>query len=214
MTPRIRRQKRLWVLFLLLAATPAATAGTTVSHVRVQGDTVTAIFAVEPPDPGNCVLNLVAVVAADLIEKVLQSGRTQFLRTTVTVAQFDTCVGDLLFIGEGSTDVADLQISSNLRTATLAAMVAVTDALSGTVSNFQLNLTWKATSKASTVNSVDSFKDKDLGIKIKTHSHSTMAEAVATGTVIGIGQNFTPEPSESGTIQRGNDGTHTVQKDF
>jgi hypothetical protein len=90
----------------------------------------------------------------------------------------------------------------------------VADILSGTSSNFELNLTWKATSKATTTNTNELFKDRTVGIKVMTRSHSTMAEAVATGTVVGLGYNFTPKPSETATIQRQNDGTHSVQKTF
>lgn len=213
MTPGTHLTKGLLVLLVLLAAAPAAIAGTTVSDVRVQGDTVTAIFSAG--DPGDdCLLSFATVIAADSIEKILLSGRTQLLKTSVTVSRFDLCTGDILFVGDGNTDVADFQISSDFGTATLTATVPVTDALTGSTSDFLLNLTWTATSKARTANFVESFTDKDLGIRIKTTSHSRMAEAVATGTVIGIGHNFTPGPSDSATIQRFNDGTHTIQKTF
>jgi hypothetical protein len=213
MMRRLRWNPGLLMLPLLLVGAPAVEARTTVSDFRVKGNTATALF--ESVDPNNsCLVTFVSVVSADTIEKILQSGRTQFVRTTVVIAQQDTCTQEVLFFGEGSTDVHVFQVASNLSTAKLTATVPIVDLLSGTFSDFQFSLTWTATSKATTTNSTESFKDKELGIKIRTKSHSTMVEAVATGTVIGLGQNFTPESSDEATIQRQNNGSHSVQKTF
>jgi hypothetical protein len=90
--------------------------------------------------------------------------------------------------------------------------VTVHDALTGSSSTFKVYVNWTATSEPTRTVFKDNFKDKELGIKIKVHSHSTMADAVAEGTVVGIGRNFTPEPSESASIHRFNDATREVTK--
>src|SRR4029453_6351259 len=92
----LRWNKGLLILPLLLAVAPTAEATTTVSDFRLKGNTATAIF--EAVDPSNsCLLNFVSVASADQIERVLQGGRTQLLRTTITVIQVDTCNDLLLF---------------------------------------------------------------------------------------------------------------------
>jgi hypothetical protein len=47
---------------------------------------------------------------------------------------------------------------------------------------------------------------------ITAFMRGTQAEATATGTVFGFGQNFAPEASDTATIQKQNDGTLTIQK--
>ncbi len=213
MTRRTHWNKGLLVFLLLLGDAPTATARTIVSEFRLKGVAATALFVAFDPNDG-CLFNLVDVVSADLIEKVLQNGRTQVLRTTVQVIQFDTCTDFFLVDGFGETDIHTLEVAADLSSAQLTATVEVFDDFLESFVTFQLNLTWNATSKASTGNFVESFKDKELGINIKNHIRSTMAEAVATGTVIGLGYNFSPEPSDSGTIQRGSDSVHIVQRGF
>lgn len=212
-TPRIHWNKALFVLPLLLATATVTHAGTTISDVRVKGNTATAIFSsVDPVNP--CLLQFASIVSADRLEKTTSTGKILVFKTTLSVSKFDTCTGDLLFIGEGSTSTHSFFVASDLTSAEVTATVPVLDALSGSTENFSVSLTWNATTRGVVTNSVDSFKDKDLGIKIKTYSHSTAAEAVAVGEVFGIGFNFTPSPSDSATIQRFNDGTHSVQKNF
>jgi hypothetical protein len=73
-------------------------------------------------------------------------------------------------------------------------------------------LSWKATAKAEFVHTKETFQDPELGIKITAQSRGRLAEAVATGMVVGDGQNFTPEASDTATIQKQNDGVLTIQK--
>jgi hypothetical protein len=214
MPPRMRWTIGLLLLpVLLLAAALVAQATTTVSYFRVKGDTGVALFSgVEPSN--ECVLNFAAVVAADIIEKDRQSGKTLNLKTTVAISQVDTCVGELLFLGEGVTDISTFQVASNLSTATLTATVPVTDVLSRSTANFEVNVTWQATSKPTTTNVVESFTDKALGLKVKSSFHGRVAEAVATGSVVGLDRNFTLLPSDQATIGQATDGTHIVEKSF
>jgi hypothetical protein len=213
MTSRMRSSKSLFILPLLLATVPVTHAGTTVSDVRVRGDTITAIFSsIDPLNP--CPQTFASVLSADSIEKTTSTGMILVFKTTLAVSEFDICVGDILFIGEGNTSTHTLFVASNLTSAEVTATVPVVDQLSGSVSTFSVSMAWKAITRATITNTVDSFKDKDLGVKVKTVSHSTAAEAIATGEVYGIGTNFTPLPSDSATIQRFNEGTHTIEKTF
>ena len=103
-------------------------------------------------------------------------------------------------------------VAPNLASATLTATVPVDDALTGQTSTFQVNLSWKADGKPEFLKNEETFADPELGIRIKSTSRSTQVEATATGTVFGIGQNYAADASDTATIQKQNDGTHTVQK--
>lgn len=162
--------------------------------------------------PRPCVESLVSVVASDLIEKVSTGGRTVSLRTVLMVIQRDACTDTPLFSGEGDTANHTFVVAGDLGSATLTAAVPVVDAISLQTFPFQVNLSWKATGKPEFLKSKETFRDPDFGIKIKTMSRSTQVEATATGTAFGIGQNHTPDASDTATIQKQNDGTHTVQK--
>jgi hypothetical protein len=199
------------ILPLLLAADPAADTATTVSSFRLKGNTATALFLA--PDPlDSCLESIVSVASSDLLEKVLSSGKTVSLRTALVVIEFDVCTNTLLFSGEGETATHSFQVAADLSTATLTVQVQLSDAVSTLVYPFQVSLTWKATGKAQTSNTVEKFHDKEAGLKITTKSHSTIVDAAATGTVFGRGRNHTPAPSDSATIQKQNDGTHVIEK--
>jgi hypothetical protein len=97
-----------------------------------------------------------------------------------------------------------LKVAGNASTATLAASIDVLNIIDGVSHTLQLNLTWKATEKPEFTNTKETFTDPDLGIKIKSKSRGIFGAATATGTVMGLGQNLTPEASEEANtnIQR------------
>jgi hypothetical protein len=211
MTSRTLWIKSVFILALLLVAAPAATAGQTVSVFRQKGNTATATFLATDPND-SCLINFVSVAGSDRIEKLLASGGIQVLRTVLDVVVFDACTDTVLFGGGGATNVHTLLVAQDLSSASLTATVTIQDALTGSFSTFEVNLTWTATSEPTRTVFKDNFKDKELGIKIKVRSRSTMTEAVAEGTVVGLGRNFTPELSESASIHRFNEATREVTK--
>jgi hypothetical protein len=224
MTPKILWSR--WVLIpLLLIATASAVfaAATTSSIFRLKGNTAIAIFeAFDPQDP--CLLNLVSVFASDQIDKVSPGGKksTANVGTILTVLQRDVCTDTPLFDGVFGTASHSFQVAGDLRSATLSAEVPVLNTLTSLITTFQVNLTFQATTAAEFLHAKETFSDPELGIKITSQSVSSIAQATATGTVVGdyclvvclTGYNFTPEPSDSATIQKQNDGTLIIQKTF
>jgi hypothetical protein len=211
MTSRMRWKKPVFILSLLLAATWTANAANTVTNFRLKDETATAMFqAGDPLDP--CLESLVSVVASDDIEKVSPGGPTPALRTVLVVIQRDACTNTVLFGGQGDTTNHTFQVASNLGSATLTATVPLEDAVSTLVFPFQVSMTWEATGKPQFVHFKETFQDPEVGIKITARSRSTLAEATASGTVFGLGQNHTPEASDSATIQKQFDGTLVIQK--
>jgi hypothetical protein len=203
---------RISILPLLLVATSAA-GDTVVTSMRLKGNTATALFVSRDPlDP--CIENLVSVVSADLIEKDEPGGKTVFVTTQITVIQQDFCSSITLFNGEGASTAPPVQVAGDLSSASITTTVPVLDGVHRLTHTFQVNLRWQATSAPETTKFREDFTDKERGIKIKTMSKSTMVQATATGTVTGLGENFTPEPSDSATIQKSNDGSHIVQREL
>ena len=212
MISKTRWTRSIFILPLLLMVSPAAIAATTSMSFRLKGNTATAVFQwTDPLDP--CVENFVSVVASDLIEKVSPpGGRTGNPGTVLVVLQRDACTDTPLFVGQGDTASLTFHVAGNLASATLTATVPVFDVISLETVPFQVNLSWKADGKPERLKNKETFADPDLGIKIKAMSRSTQVEATATGTVFGIGQNYAADASDTATIQKQNDGTHTVQK--
>src|SRR5439155_6932917 len=113
------------------------------------------------------------------------------------------CTGVLLFDGMCETAAQSFQVAEDLRSVTLSAQVPVDDAVTRLTYSFQVNLTFQAIGAAEFLHSKEMFVDRELGI-IVTQLVGFIAPATATGTVFGLGQNFTPEPSDTATIQKEN----------
>jgi hypothetical protein len=214
MTPKILWSR--WVLIppLLIATASAVFAATSTSNFRLKGNTVTATFeAFDPADP--CLLNLVSVTASDVVEKMSPGGKKGGTPGTVLVIiQRDVCTDTDLFNGVGGPASHNLQVAGDLKSATLSAQVPVLNTVTFLTTTFQVSLTFQATTASEFLHSKETFSDPELGIKITSQSVSWIAQATATGTVVGDGQNYTPEPSDSATIQKQNDGTLIIQKTF
>jgi hypothetical protein len=215
MTPKILWSR--WVLIppLLIATASAVFAAATTSSIfRLKGNTVTAIFeAFDPQDP--CIFNLISVTASDIVEKMSPGGKKGGTPGTVLVViQLDVCTETPLFEGVGGPASHSFQVAGDLRSATLSALVPVANNLTSLVTTSQVNLTFQATTASEFLHSRETFSDPELGIKLMSQSVSWIAQATATGTVVGDGYNYTPESSDSATIQKQNDGTLTIQKAF
>jgi hypothetical protein len=210
MTSRIRWSRWVLILLLPIVASSAVTAATTSENFRLKGETLMATFeAFDPLDP--CLLNFVAVTAADTIEKTSPGGKKTIRNGIVLVViQRDVCTDSVLFDGMGIATNQTFQVAGNLSSATLTAQVQVFEGEVGFP--FQVNLTWTATGKAELLHSKETFRDAELGIRILSQSVSSIAPATASGTVFGLGQNFTPEASDTGSIQTQNDGSLLIQK--
>jgi len=212
MTPRISWNR--WAALLLIAPAAAVYAGTSTTNFRLKGNTVTSTFeAFDPSDP--CILNFVSVSASDIVEKTSPGGKKGGTPGTVLVVlQRDVCTDTPLFDGAGGPASHKFEVAGDLKSATLSAQVPLENTLTGLASTFQIKLTFQATTAAEFLHSKETFSDPELGIKILAQSVSWISQATATGTVIADGYNYTPEASDSATIQKHNDGTLIIQKTF
>jgi hypothetical protein len=202
----------LLAVWLLVSLGGTGWADTTAMHFKVKGDTAVAGFeAVDPQD--RCIEYTVFVVASDLMEKESPTGQpSSTARTLLIVEQEDLCAEVLLLSGEGETPEHTFQVASNLRAATLTATVTVFDSISVQLVNFEVNLTWTAVGEPVNKHDTEIVHDTELGLHLVAQFRGRHAPAVATGTVLGLGLNFTPEPSTFAEIQTRNDGSILIQQ--
>ena len=115
-------------------------------------------------------------------------------------------------LGEGKTLQHSFQFAGDVGSATVRATVMVFDSFSSPFYEFDVDLTWIAHAEFMAHHSKETLHDKDLGIKIITHLRGRHAPAVASGIVLGLGINFTPEPSDSAELQTENNGSIVIEK--
>jgi hypothetical protein len=197
--------------WLLVGLGVTGWAETTATHFKVQGDTVAALF--QATDPNPCVEFQVGLIASDEMLKLSPDGGPETrVQTVLVVAGTDICENIDFVHGTGSTEVqAAFHVTGNLSTAALRATVPVFDLVSQQVINFDVNLTWTATGKPVVHHGTETIRDEDLDIFVTAHFPGKLAPAVASGTVVAFGVNFTPEPSVRAEIQTQNDGIVTIQ---
>jgi hypothetical protein len=194
---------RTAVCMALMIAGWAATAQaqTTASHLTIKGSAVTATFiSLDPANP--CIETAVNVISSHEMQKISPgSKKTTTIAVDLLITRIDQCTGVPLFVGIGSAagDDVNLEIAGDLRTATLAATGHVVDEESNT-HHFAVNLTWTAIGEAVRNHEHELFRDEDLGLFINSQVRGQLVPAVATGTVTGLGENWTPEPSTSAEI--------------
>jgi hypothetical protein len=77
---------------------------------------------------------------------------------------------------------------------------------------FTVALSWTATGPAVRNHDHEIFRDEDLGVFINSQVRGKIVPAVATGAVIGLGENWTPEPSTSAEILAQSSGVVTIER--
>ena len=130
----------------------------------------------------------------------------------VGVSQTDNVTGKVLFQALGEAREFMLKVTGNLSSARLSAALDLQDFDSGDAVPFTVNLTFTG------VGEVGSFEEKHFtsnegGVKINVIQDVRERPASATGTVSGLGINFTPVPTAIAFIQRIHTGLLLVTKE-
>ncbi len=99
-----------------------------------------------------------------------------------------------------------------LSSATLTATVPVVEEATFDPIPFTVNLTWTAIGPTVRTHFHEQFRDREAGIFINSQVRGWLAPAVATGTVVGLGENWTPEPSISAELIKQGAGVVTIQR--
>jgi hypothetical protein len=146
------------------------------------------------------------------MQKISPGGEpTSMVGTVLVVAALDVCQGITLLSGGGEASDQAFRLAGDLSAATLSTTIRVLDTVSFQIITFDVNLTWTATGEPVFEQTKEMFRDRDLGLLIVTQIRGWHAPAVATGTVVGLGRNFTPEPSTSAELEKVNDGTIVIE---
>jgi hypothetical protein len=199
---------------LLTPLTSAAATSAKVTVENLRGPLINASFsAPDPADPSGCRV-LDAFVTAN-------SGVSQHLPDTtavgiaaVNIDAFDSCTGETLFQAVGQIDTtqtpgAVFVVSKQYDLATLTATIPVTDIDTGATSNVSVDVTVRGTS--------DLYRNHENTNVIYSRTchvlnrwKGTGRHAVATGTVLDGGTNYTPAPSQNAEIGKVVDGFEVI----
>jgi len=112
----------------------------------------------------------------------------------VFIGMFDNCTNTTIMDASGGTDNPTFQIDKDLLSASLSAIVPVTDTVSGNTFSVSVNMTWTSTSAIQHQNITQHYQTQ--GITINSHSNADIRDAIASGTVLNGTTNYTP----SGTL--------------
>ncbi len=156
---------------------------------RTRGVGATAMFV----STDGCLENQVAVFVSRSHE---QGPDEPVTILTVNVFQMDNCLHTITL--HAHTDVvipdSEFQIDNQLGSAALNSTVTVCEPqFGGACFPVDLNLTWTGSGPLVKDRSVTHVEEP--GCEIHSRFKGTSREAVATGTVVAQGTNFTPEPS-------------------
>lgn len=124
-------------------------------------------------------------------------------RLELSITRLDEQQG-ILVDGRVETDQFEFRATGDLSTAHLTANIPFFDNVSGESFDVALDVTWSATGDL--VLFPGNVQIREPGFNFVANSISKNREMVATGTIIGLEENFTPFPSTQaliGTIQGG-----------
>ena len=207
--PSTRSLRVLVVLLLaLLVRSSAHAAG--VDLVVQQGSLgATAFF--NTSDETGCISTAVFVVANADTERLLPAPGTRGAQVALVISQFDLCRVVPILTGNGMSEEATIVVSPNLREASVTAVVPVLNLFNGTLVDVFVDLDFVGTSIMVADNGVE-VNPYIPGYFITTTFNQTYRYATATGSVMTVDGELTPEPSVEGMIQNVRVGTVVVER--
>lgn len=192
----------VFCIALSVAVNPAA-AKTETFHFSFKGQFAEALFSTF--DETGCIETFAYVAAQE--GKVKVDGRPAVDSfAIVNLIQFNFCTGEFLLDAFGFATLApdEFIIDKKLNQATLTTTIVVDEFVTGTSFSVEVNVAWTGVGETSTVK--DHFQIKEPGFKLNSRFMGTFRLAEASGTVSGLGMNFTPEPAffaQMGNVKTG-----------
>jgi hypothetical protein len=128
----------------------------------------------------------------------------------VNISQVNNCTDEFLLLAIGSATLApdEFVIDKKLNQATLTTTIVVEDTITGMAFPVDINVTRTGVGETSTVK--EHFQIKQPGFKENFRFVGISREAQASGTVIGLGINFTPEPATIANMRTETSGDVTI----
>jgi hypothetical protein len=205
-------RKAVTVLSLGLALTVCrnAHAAPGIDVVFQQGSLgATAFF--NTVDESGCISTRVFVIANADSERVLPAPGTRSAQVALVISQVDLCRVAQILTGNGVSDDATIVVSPNLRDATVSAVVPVLNLANGSAVDVFVDLTFVGTSIMVADNGVE-LNPYIPGYFINTTFNQTFRYATATGSVMTVDGELTPEPSIEAMIQNVRVGTVVIAR--
>jgi hypothetical protein len=196
------------LIVFAFATEPRANAAAQVAVGQSSGSSVIASF--ESLDASGCVITDTFVFAdSGIFNNPPPGGPTPSIVAGIGISQFDQCSGLLTIAAAGSTDQVSLNIATDLSTATLTGTIPVDEVVSGTTLYLTVNMKWTAT--ADIVHQVSNSHVRVPGFVAAAHFNGDLRDGLASGSVSGSGQEFTPGVSISAQFEQLVEGQVSVQ---
>lgn len=158
----------------LVSAGPSAAAEPVVTKTFMRGEGVTAEFH----RTDGCIETRIGVFGnVSKVRGAVAPDKLGF----VGVTQFDICQHEFLVDGFGQTDTIDQVVKNDLSGGTLRMTLNISNFTAGTVSPMAVNLSFKATSKATTTSVKEVFESN--GVRFVSAASTAGRTASATGTI-------------------------------
>jgi hypothetical protein len=151
------------------------------------------------------------VIANADTERVLPVPGARSAQVALVISQVDLCRVAPILTGNGVSDDATIVVSPNLRDATVSAVVPVLNLANGSAVDVFVDLTFVGTSIVVADNGVE-LNPYIPGYFINTTFNQTFRYATATGSVMTVDGELTPEPSIEGMIQNVRVGTVVIAR--
>lgn len=133
-------------------------------------------------DANNCVLTSVGVSATDNVTKDPGNAATGGPFVGLFIIQFDACNNfQTLAEGEGITTTADLHTTGSLESASVHAVVPVTDFFTGATTTYTVDVTWQGIGPITST--IDSQHIRTTHFLLRTRINGDNREGVFNGTV-------------------------------
>ena len=197
-------------LTVTLAVHGIAHAAPGVDVVLQQGSLgATAFFSTV--DESGCISTGVFVIANADTERVLPAPSTRHAQVALVISQVDLCNVSQILTGNGVSEDVTIVVSPNLRYASVSAVVPVLNLANGQLVDVFVDLTFVGTSIMVADNGVE-LNPYIPGYLINTTFNQTFRYATATGSVMTVDGDLTPEPSVDGMIQNVRVGTVVIAR--
>ena len=171
---------------------------------KFKGYSASAFFS--ETDPSGCIVTGGSVFVFENISHSPPGPGSYTTDVFVDLFQQDICTDTTLLSASNSApaEITAFNVAGNLDTATVVATVPMFDYVSNTAFDLTLDLTWTGTSPLG--HQSTQYKVNFEGCHTHLKNTSSFRYAEASGTVSDGTTNFTPSPSEQGSIFRAQGG--------
>jgi hypothetical protein len=190
--------KVLVMLALVLAMFSQSSNVSAADVYKFKGYSAAAFFS--DTDPSGCIVTGGSVFVFENISHSPPGQGSYSAYVLIDLFQQDICTDTSLMSASNiaPAEITEFNVAGNLETATVVATVPMFDYVSNTAFDLTVDLTWTGTSPLG--HQSTQYKVNFEGCHTNLKNNSAFRYAEASGTVSDGTTNFTPSPSEQGSI--------------